>query len=65
VLSAAGFERAPHLLGVRVSGPTAVAVTVNVCGDEELLNVSTVGDDNPPPDGVIVMVPCTPRSAPA
>jgi hypothetical protein len=30
---------------------------VNVCAADELLNVSTIGVDNPPPEGVIVMVP--------
>ena len=40
-----------------VTGPTAVGVMVNVCAAAELLNVSTTGLDNPPPDGVIVMVP--------
>jgi hypothetical protein len=45
------------LAGVSVTGPTAVGVIVNVCPAEELLNVSTVGVDNPPPDGVTVIVP--------
>jgi hypothetical protein len=30
---------------------------VKVCGEEELLNDSTVGTEIPPPDGVIVMAP--------
>jgi hypothetical protein len=30
---------------------------VNVCAVWELLNVSTVAAESPPPDGVIVMVP--------
>jgi hypothetical protein len=34
-----------------------VGVMVNVCGTAELLNVSTTGADNPPPDGVTVTVP--------
>jgi hypothetical protein len=32
-------------------------VIVNVWGTDELLNVNTIGLDNPPPDGVIVIVP--------
>jgi hypothetical protein len=30
---------------------------VNVCAVAELLNVSTIGVDNPPPEGVMVIVP--------
>ena len=56
-MSAAGLVSEPLLVGVRVTGPTAVGVTVNVCAAAELLNVSTTGVDNPPPDGVMVMVP--------
>ena len=44
-------------MGVSVTGPTAVGVMVNVCAVDELLKVSTVALDNPPPDGVIVIVP--------
>ena len=44
------------LVGVNVTGPTAVGVMVNVCA-AALLNVSTIGVDSPPPDGVIVIVP--------
>jgi hypothetical protein len=47
----------PLLLGVSVTGPTAVGVMVNVCDAAELLNVSTLAVDRPPPDGVIVIVP--------
>jgi hypothetical protein len=43
--------------GVNVTGPAAVGVTVNVCAADELLNVSTMGADRPPPKGVIVTVP--------
>jgi hypothetical protein len=43
--------------GVSVTGPRAVGVMVNVCGEEELLNANTIGVETPPPDGVIVMVP--------
>jgi hypothetical protein len=49
--------REPLLLGVSVTGPTAVGVMVNVCDAAELLNVSTIAVDRPPPDGVIVIVP--------
>jgi len=45
------------LAGVRVTGPTAVGVIVNVCAAAELLKVSTMAEDRPPPEGVIVMVP--------
>ncbi len=38
-------------------GPRSVGVTVKVCGEEELVNVSTTGVLSPPPEGVIVMVP--------
>ena len=47
----------PLLVGVSVTGPTAVGVIVNVCAVDELENVSTVAVDNPPPLGVIVIVP--------
>jgi hypothetical protein len=54
---AAGLVSEPLLLGVSVTGPTAVGVIVNVCGAAELLYVSVIGVDKPPPDGVIVIVP--------
>jgi hypothetical protein len=54
---AAGLVSVPLLLGVSVTGPTAVGVMVNVCDAAELLNVSTTGVDKPPPDGVTVIVP--------
>ena len=47
----------PLLVGVSVTGPTAVGVMVNVCAVDELENVSTVAVDNPPPLGVIVIIP--------
>jgi hypothetical protein len=47
----------PLLAGVKLTGPTAVGAMVNVCAVDELLNVSTTGVDNPPPEGVIVIVP--------
>ena len=47
----------PLLLGVSVTGPTAAGVMVNVCDAAELLNVSMIGVDKPPPDGMIVIVP--------
>ena len=56
-MSAAGLVRLPLLVGVSVTGPTAVGVMVNVCAVAELLNVLTIGVERPPPDGVIVMVP--------
>jgi hypothetical protein len=34
-----------------------VGLTVNVCAAAELLNVSTIAVDKPPPDGVMVTVP--------
>jgi hypothetical protein len=45
------------LVGVSVTGPTAVGVIVNVCAADELLNVSTTGFEIPPPEGVMVMLP--------
>jgi hypothetical protein len=47
------------LLGVSVTGPTAVGVKVTFCAADEALKVSTCALDavNPPPEGVIVMVP--------
>jgi hypothetical protein len=56
-VSAAGFDSGPLLVGVSVTGPAAVGVTVNVCAAAELLNVSVMGTLNPPPDGVMVIVP--------
>ena len=56
-MSAAGLDSEPLLVGVSVNGPIAEGVTVNVWGADELANVSTTGVDNPPPDGVMVMVP--------
>ena len=54
---AAGLVSEPLLLAVSVTGPTAVGVIVNVCEAAELLNVSVIAVDRPPPDGVIVIVP--------
>ena len=54
---AAGFVSVPLLLGVSVTGPSAVGVIVKVCGTAELVNVRMIAVDTPPPDGVIVMVP--------
>ena len=53
---AGGLVSEPLLLGVSVTGPTAVGLIVNVCA-AELLNVSVIGVDSPPPDGVVVIVP--------
>jgi hypothetical protein len=47
----------PLFVGVNVTGPTAVGVTVKVCAVGELLKVSMIAVLSPPPDGVIVMVP--------
>jgi hypothetical protein len=47
----------PLLAGVKVTGPTAVGVTVNVCAAAELLKVRVMGALKPPPLGVMVMVP--------
>ncbi len=47
----------PLLLGVNVTGPTAVGVIVKVCAAAEALKVSTIGVESPPPDGVMVIVP--------
>ena len=52
-----GLVSEPLLLGVSVTGPTAVGVIVNVCAVAELLKVSVIAVDRPPPEGVIVMVP--------
>ena len=54
---AAGLVSEPLLLGVSVTGPTAVGVIVNVWEAAELMNVNTIGVDRPPPDGEIVIVP--------
>jgi hypothetical protein len=42
---------------IKLTGPTAVGVTVNVCDAAELLKVRVTGALKPPPLGVIVMVP--------
>ena len=47
----------PLLLGVKVTGPTAVGVIVKVCAVEESEKVKVVAVVNPPPLGVIVMFP--------
>jgi hypothetical protein len=44
-------------VGVSVTGPAAVGVMVNVCGTADALNVKMTGVDNPPPEGVTVIVP--------
>src|SRR6185437_14541064 len=54
---AAGLTRTGLLLGVRVTGPTVVGVTVNVCGAADPLKVRAMGEVTPPPVGVMVMVP--------
>ena len=54
---AGGLVREPLLLGVSVTGPTAVGLIVNACAAAELLNVSALGVDSPPPESVIVIVP--------
>jgi hypothetical protein len=51
------LDSEPLLDAVRVTGPTAVGVIVNVCGVAELLKVRMIGVLKPPPLGVIVMVP--------
>ena len=56
-MSADGFVSEPLFVGVNVTGPTAVGVIVNVCAVDELVNVSTVAVESPPPEGVIVIVP--------
>ena len=55
--NAKGLVSEPLLLGVSITGPTAIGVTVNVCGAAELLNVSVTAVETPPPAGVIVIVP--------
>ena len=45
------------LFGVSVTGPTAVGVIENVCAVAELLNVSKMGVESPPPEGVTMTVP--------
>jgi len=47
----------PLLAGVKLTGPTAVGVTLNVCAAAELLNVRVMGALKPPPAGVMVTVP--------
>ena len=56
-VKALGFVKDPLFVGVNVTGPTAVGVIVNVCAVDELVNVSTVAVESPPPAGVIVIVP--------
>ena len=56
-MSAAGLDSEPLLAGVRLTGPTAVGVTVKVWAAAELLNVKVMGELNPPPEGVMVMLP--------
>jgi hypothetical protein len=56
-VSAAGLDSEPLLLAVRVTGPTAVGVTVNVCAAAELPKVRVIGALKPPPAGVMVMAP--------
>ena len=51
------FVSDPLLVPVSKTGPTAVGVTVNVCAADELVKVSTVAVESPPPEGVIVMLP--------
>jgi hypothetical protein len=45
------------LVGVSAVGPGAVGVTVNVRAAALLLNMRVIGALNPPPLGVMVMVP--------
>ena len=49
--------RLASLDGTRVTVPVAVGVIVKVCAVEEFENVRVIGVLNPPPDGVIVIVP--------
>jgi hypothetical protein len=56
-VNAVGLARAGLLLGVRVTGPAAAGLIVNVCGAADPLKVSGMGVVSPPPDGVMVMVP--------
>jgi hypothetical protein len=56
-VTADGLARLPELAGVSVTVPAEVGVIVKVCAAAELLNVSTIGVDSPPPLGVRVMVP--------
>src|SRR5579863_10321528 len=44
-------------VGVRVTGPTAVGVTVKACEGVKVLNDSNMAEASPPPDGVMVIVP--------
>lgn len=55
----AGFVSEPLFVGVSVTVPATVGVTVNVWAADELLKVFTTGDRpaEPEPDGVRVMVP--------
>jgi hypothetical protein len=56
-VSTAGFDNEPLFPGVSDTGPTAVGVIVKVWAAEELLNVRTMFEVIPPPEGVRVMVP--------
>jgi hypothetical protein len=54
---AGGLDSDPLLATVKLTGPTAVGVMVNVCAAVELLNVRVTGALKPPPPGVMVIVP--------
>ena len=56
-ISADGLLSDPLFDGVNVTGPGSTGVIVNVWAAEDPLNVNTTGVDNPPPEGVTVMVP--------
>jgi hypothetical protein len=56
-VKAAGFAREPLLLAVKVTGPTAAGVTVNVCAAAEPEKDRVIGALSPPPEGVIVIEP--------
>jgi hypothetical protein len=51
------LERLPLLVGVRVIVPESVGVIVKVWATAEFENTNTVGDESPPPLGVMVIVP--------
>ena len=45
------------MVGVKVTGPTAVGVIENVCAADELVKVNGIAVESPPPEGVMVIVP--------
>jgi hypothetical protein len=56
-VSGGGLTKDPPLVAVSVTGPGAVGMIVKVWAEDELLKLSVIGVESPPPEGVIVIVP--------